>query len=214
LPVPDSIIAYRGAVLDENGDVTSGGKRGQVDDAFDYIANIQNPDILLIGYSAGADAALMFADEFVQTGFSGRIVAVVTLGATLSGYSEFRQTGIRNIDPNSDQTPGANLYDEVVISVLNGGIPILAFDDDNGQFSDLWQAIQSLEPQPPSIGLLVHTPSINAHFGDGQSVGQCMQGSSPPLPDTDSESGTNVNINVRTTVIAWLQGIGINPADY
>ena len=45
---------------------------GQVNDAFAYIAQntIQNPDILLIGYSAGGDAALMFADEFVATGVS------------------------------------------------------------------------------------------------------------------------------------------------
>jgi hypothetical protein len=216
LPVPDLVIPYFGAVLNSDGDVTSGGKMGQVNDAFAFIATIQNPEILLIGYSAGADAALMFADEFVQTNAGGRIAAVVMLGGTLSGYSEFRGTGIRDIREFADQSPAANLYDEVVISVLSDTVPILAFDDDNGQFSDLWGAVQTLQPPPANIALLEHMPSANGHFGDEPGVIQCINGGGtpPPNPSSNPGSGTNVNTTVRSTVITWLQARGINSADY
>jgi hypothetical protein len=219
LPPPDSVIRYRAVVKDQQTNViTDGGKMGQVNDAFAYIAqnNIQNPEILLIGYSAGADAALMFADEFVQNSANGRIVAVVMLGGTLSGYSEFRMAGIRNTAEGSDQSTAANLYDEVVISALTGGIPILAFDDDSGQFGDLWTAIQNLQPPPTNIALLSYTQSTNNHFGDLEGVEECIrgEGTPPPAPDSNPGSGTNVNATVRSAVITWLQERNINPADY
>jgi len=221
LPEPDKIVPYIGAVLNQDGEVISGGKMGQVNEAFAYLVdnNIQNPDILLIGYSAGADAALLFADEYpaspVSNRIRGRVVAVVMLGGTLSGYSEFRGTGIQADTP--DLSDPANLYDDVVTEALNGSIPILAFDDSNAQWSNLWGNILTQQASNPNIPLLTYTPASNAHFEESSldAVVQCNSQQGPPPPsNSGTESGTNVNENVRTAVITWLLGRGINPAGY
>jgi hypothetical protein len=81
--------------------------------------NVSNSLIQVIGFSAGADAAIMFADNYISTNVGcGRISDVASLGGTLSGTM---------IDGSS--LAETHIWTAVFNRLLDNGIDIYALND-------------------------------------------------------------------------------------
>jgi len=77
-------------------------------------------DIVVIGYSSGADTAVIFSNQYLMSG-AGRITDLVILGGTMSGT----------------MPDGSDLGDSwmcILIDLLNSGTDIYALNDDGADF--------------------------------------------------------------------------------
>jgi hypothetical protein len=92
------------------------------------VPGVADADVFVIGYSAGGDSALMFADRYLQArntdGRSGRITGLLLLGATLTG-----ETGSGSL---------TNTWQSIIQSALTSGTHIYVYDDNNGAFNFRW----------------------------------------------------------------------------
>ncbi|MBK8139253.1 MAG: hypothetical protein IPK52_26115 [Chloroflexi bacterium] len=115
---------------------------------------ITTQDISLIGYSAGADAAMIFMDEYVdqlrQSGWTGKVSDIVIIGGTATGG----MSGGRALEDN---------WSSLANSILHGGTDILVVDDNAENVS-----MPSSYPQPTrrGVGTLTYYPVDLIHSED------------------------------------------------
>lgn len=149
-------------------------------------AGYENHDITIIGYSAGADAALIFADMYLKqkqagNGGTGRILDLALLGPTLSGGMDVGTLQVQ--------------WKDVLTSVLASGTNIYLLDDDANEYC-LNNACVVIEEFTQPIGASgkyerVSRPDLEHYDYDA--------------PWCEEGNGTNNDPNLVPPILQWLR---------
>lgn len=136
-------------------------------------------DVIAIGFSAGADAVLIYADEFVPTAYSERLRSMILLGPTMAATID----GSRTLHGSDLQY---SEVERILKESLSAGTNILVYDDAGGDDpTALYNRFQA--PTEAGTG---HYCYVNA----------------PQRPHFDynySGLGTNDSTQLRDLILEW-----------
>lgn len=169
------VFPYIGSsYLDDGFTVDVTAKQNQANSVTGY----ENHDIDAIGYSGGADSALMFADSFQQNNVgTGRITGLALLEGTMSGG----MSGGLRLESEWGAMLDRLLLDGVNIYILNDG------GNDVGE----WPQVASYTPPSGATGTYCYDPRPDQPHWDGGLSGQVG-------------IGTNNSAEYRDFVMGWL----------
>lgn len=161
----------------------------------------ENTDVFVIGYSAGADSALMFADKYLAdkaiANTSGQITGVLLLGATLSGTMPSERGGGSLTDR----------WQEIVSSLISNRIPVYVYDDAGANppwnFSSPSELYKYDSNSTEHIDWQDYVSRCHTHF---EATGQIL-----PRPDQAFAIGTNSSERIRDSLLSWFVQFGVLP---
>jgi RHS repeat-associated protein len=161
----------------------------------------ENTDVFVIGYSAGADSALMFADKYLAdkaiANTSGQITGVLLLGATLSGTMPSERGGGSLTDR----------WQEIVSSLISNRIPVYVYDDAGANppwnFSSPSELYQYDSNSTEHIDWQDYVSRCHTHF---EATGEIL-----PRPDQAFAIGTNSSERIRDSLLSWFVQFGVLP---
>jgi pimeloyl-ACP methyl ester carboxylesterase len=181
-------IAYPG------GKNSGDGKNKQVDDALAQLTldNNKTCDIIIVGYSAGADSALWLADQYMDLksngAVSGSIIGLALLGAT--GES----TGVITSDTGeiitSYQYTNNGSLEQLLTTLVGAGTRVYIIDDKSLNVDTWWGNI----PQIQIAGLWFDSDTRREHYAGGD----------PAVCTAFEAFATNVDLCLVREVLAWL----------
>lgn len=165
--------------------VYPGSKSGQAQDP--SVANLSSP-LFIIGYSAGADTALIFADDFTRRG--GRVIGMALLGVSFSG-----QMGITTLTQE---------YERILDELLAAGTYVYLLDDFPHN-----PLASSYTPSNPSNYTYVYSNREHLDSDSLTAIDQCVSGKGTPLPGPGD--GTNNDPAVVEEIFGWFRLRGVQP---
>ncbi len=155
------------AIADE-GVQYCGGKWNQVQGVE---GNYSNSDVFVIGYSAGADSALMYAYNYMMNNQgSGQITGVAVLGGTMTGLMPF----------NGQSSDLENHWQEILDYLLLNGVDIYIVDD----WADYGDEASGYQEPDGSIGTFEHVFENMEHWVNPNGTGISVNNSEDVLKRT------------------------------
>jgi hypothetical protein len=149
-----------------------GSKTGQAQDALDMGLS---GDIAVIGYSSGADSAVIFAHQYLMSG-AGRITDLVILGGTMSGTLP-------------DSTALGDSWMCILIDLLNSGTDVYVLDDAGHDVNDPEWAVFNFFVEPNGQ----NTPGTYEYVLDPR-----------PHYDSQRGVGTNDDPQLVERIFNWI----------
>jgi hypothetical protein len=164
-----------------------GSKNSHAQDAINDIADYENKNLLVIGYSSGADTALIFAEQYYQhkdaNMTQGNITGIALLGSTMT-------------DPNHVLDTSNHWMEIMDDLLLVRGAKVYALND-NSIYDDIL-ADYSSRPGA-SLATYWYDERDKAHYNDYHDpTSYGYQQGWPP-------EGTNNDPGFRDEVMSWLQ---------